>query len=333
MLENGGKMILTLHTFIFIYMHRRCSLTYNIGGKNVSAIGETNIKPLPTSTTSPTTTTTTTTELSSSGPVTSAGGNKKCPLEWKYFSNTDKCYKLNSDKMSWKKALKTCQNSSPNPTSTLVSIPDSETNEFLATLTWDLFWTGGHQNSDDDWVWSDGSQWMWHKWHKQSGQPDNWKGIEHFLESNFGYMPGFWNDAPENKELVSVCQYDSNLVLKVKTSTEKYANCDCSMTVEIKAREGSCKTEVLDNVGDDFALGAVDIYTGDQLGTCEDFKPSVVTSIVISHSQGDGWMGEYINIYVGGRIFHCALGKWMKWNYNAGSVPNMEFQCNEFVID
>ena len=41
-------------------MYLRCSLTYNIGGKNVTAIGATtlkvkNIKPLPTTTTSTTT--------------------------------------------------------------------------------------------------------------------------------------------------------------------------------------------------------------------------------------------------------------------------------------
>ena len=156
--------------------------------------------------------------MSSSGPDPSAGGYNICSFGWKYLSNTNKCYKLNSNKMSWKKALKSCKIASPNPTSTLVSIPDSDTNKFLATLTWDLFWTGGHQNSEDDWVWSDGSLWTgFTKWHQQSGQPDNWKGNEHFLESNFGYMPGFWNDAPENRELTSVCQYEP---LSTSTTTE-----------------------------------------------------------------------------------------------------------------
>ena len=229
--------------------------------------------------------------------------------------------------MSWKKALKSCKIASPNPTSSLVSIPDSDTNKFLATLTQDLFWTGGHQNSEDDWVWSDGSQWTgFTKWN--TSQPNNWKGRQHFIESNFENRPGFWNDAWEYTERTSVCQYDSSLVLESQTSTEKYANCDCSMTVEIKTGEGSCKTGVLDNVGDDFGLGALDIFTGDQLGTCGDFKPSVVTSIVISHSQGDGWMGKYINIYVGGRIFHCALGQWV-WN----KTPLMEFKCVETIND
>ena len=109
--------------------------------------------------------------------------------------------------MPWRKALKSCESASKNPSSTLASIPDKATNVFLGNLTWDLFWTGGHQNSDEDWVWTDGSPWTgFTNWGKD--QPDNWKDNEHFLESNFAYYPGVWNDVHEDIKRVSVCQYD-----------------------------------------------------------------------------------------------------------------------------
>ena len=56
-------------TYTYYYIcNFRCSLTYNIGGKNVTAIGTTklkvkNIKPLPTTTTS------TTTEITTEGMI------------------------------------------------------------------------------------------------------------------------------------------------------------------------------------------------------------------------------------------------------------------------
>ena len=141
------------------------------------------------------------------GPETSTGEDNRCSYGWKYLSNTNKCYKLNSNKLSWKKALEYCKIASPNPTSSLSSIPDSDTNKFLATLTSDMFWTGDHQNSEDDWVWSDGSQWTgFTKWN--ASQPNNWMGKQHFIESNFENKPGFWNDGSEDTERVSVCQYD-----------------------------------------------------------------------------------------------------------------------------
>ena len=125
-------------------------------------------------------------------------------------------------------------------------------------------------------------------------------------------------------------QYDNNLVMELTTSTEAQSDCDCSMTVEIKAQNGNCKTIVLDNVGtyDDFALGAVDVYKGDQLGNCKDFKPVDPLSIVMTHSGGDGWMGTNLNIYVGGRIYKCPMssGQWV-WK----ETPVQEFQCYEKI--
>ena len=229
--------------------------------------------------------------------------------------------------------MTSCQAASKNPSSTLASIPDKVTNDFLGNLTWDLFWTGGYESLHrrTGWIWTDGSPWTgFTNWGKN--QPDNWKFNEHYIESNFAYYPGVWNDVREDIKRVSVCQYD-NLVLELTTSREADSNCDCSMTVEIKAQNGNCTTIVLDTdpVGfyDDFVLGAVDVFKGDQLGSCKDFKPVGPLSIVMTHSFGDGWMGTNLNIYVGGsRIYKCPMpsGQWV-WK----ETPVQEFQCYEDI--
>ena len=72
------------------------------------------------------------------------------------------------------------------------------------------------------------------------------------------------------------------------------------------------------------ANGAIDRYTGDQLESCSDFEADDITSVVITHDRGDGWMGEYLKMYLDDKVFHCTLGKWIEKD-----SPEVEFPCSQ----
>ena len=93
----------------------------------------------------------------------------------------------------------------------LVSIPDQQTNKFLLKLvtsvdpTWT--WTGGHQDSNDEWRWLDGSKVTYFNWAK--GEPNNAGKGEDYLVFNYGGTDGLWSDDPSTKfKRSSLCQYD-----------------------------------------------------------------------------------------------------------------------------
>ena len=113
-------------------------------------------------------------------------------------------------------------------------------------------------------------------------------------------------------------------MLELKTATEQWANSDGDYLYKFKSSDGSCTTNILDNPGDDLALGAIDRYTGDMLGSCSNFDPNDITSVVILHQRGDGWMGEYLKLYLDDRIFKCPLGKWTEKD-----SPEVEFPCHQ----
>ena len=92
----------------------------------------------------------------------------------------------------------------------LVSIPDQQTNKFLLKLvtsvdpTWT--WTGGHQDSNDDWVWLDGSKVTYFNWYL--GEPNDAGSDEDYLIFNYG-LNGLWSDdSPSKFQRHSLCQYD-----------------------------------------------------------------------------------------------------------------------------
>ena len=107
----------------------------------------------------------------------------------------------------WTEALESCRSSSP--TSTLSSVHDSTTNDFLTTLSGGSSWTwlGGYQDDKENWHWVDGSKWTgYNNWRR--GQPDNWKNQEHHLGLNF-HETGKWNDYDNiQNPQGSICQYD-----------------------------------------------------------------------------------------------------------------------------
>ena len=135
-----------------------------------------------------------------------------CPPGWQGF-NGGKCFKYYSIKKTWTEALRNCQQCSSNPTSTLASIPDSATNDFLlssvAPLNSPGLWVGGHQNSAGTWGWSDGTRWSYQKWYP--GEPNNSGGIEDHIElmtvnNKWGYFRGKWNDHRNSFKAPYICQ-------------------------------------------------------------------------------------------------------------------------------
>ena len=104
-------------------------------------------------------------------------------------------------------------------------------------------------------------------------------------------------------------------MLELKTGTEESADSDGLYQYKFKSSDGSCtitaEGDNMDNAGDDLALGAIDRYSGDQLGFCSDFEAHDITSVVITHKGGDGWLGEYLKLYLDDKVFKCPLGKWV----------------------
>ncbi len=130
-----------------------------------------------------------------------------CSTGWTYLEHTGMCYKTDPTKRSWTEALESCKSSSPS--STLSSVHDTTTNDFLTALSGGSSWTwlGGYQDDEEKWHWADGSKWTGYKnW--GPGQPDNYGNREHYLGLNYPKR-GQWNDFPDIKyPQGSICQYD-----------------------------------------------------------------------------------------------------------------------------
>ena len=119
------------------------------------------------------------------------------------------CYKYDSTNRTWTESLYSCNElSTPKIWSTLASVHDNETNEFLTNLTGGSEWTwvGGYLGDDDLWYWVDGSKWTgYNNW--GPGQPDNLWGKDDHLGLNYPGT-GHWNDFGEDYPQGSICQYD-----------------------------------------------------------------------------------------------------------------------------
>ena len=129
-----------------------------------------------------------------------------CFPGWTFLEHTVMCYKDDRTKKTWSDALKSCESSSP--TSTLASVHDKTTNDFLTTLSGGTSWTwiGGYQDDNEAWHWADGSRWTgYNNWGQ--GQPDNARGEEDHLGLNFPGR-GLWNDfSGVSHPQGYICQY------------------------------------------------------------------------------------------------------------------------------
>ena len=135
-----------------------------------------------------------------------------CPSGWRGWDD-GKCLKYYSTPKTWHEALQSCQTCSSNPTSTLVSIPDSATNNFVTSLISGNAWIGGQSNSARRWSWLDGgTRWSYQNW--WTGEPNDHAGIEDFLELYCApgqNHHGRWNDQRGSDRRGYVCQLCKHL--------------------------------------------------------------------------------------------------------------------------
>uniref|UniRef100_A0A3P9NBV9 C-type lectin domain-containing protein n=1 Tax=Poecilia reticulata TaxID=8081 RepID=A0A3P9NBV9_POERE len=116
--------------------------------------------------------------LSSHFPVDICVG---CQEGWTWFEG--RCFHYVATKMSWGDAEKFCLTSGAN-------LASFHTYNFIRQLvlssskTNASSWIGGHDSAEEgNWLWSDGSKFLFHHWGK--GQPNNANGNEDCMEINF----------------------------------------------------------------------------------------------------------------------------------------------------
>jgi len=127
--------------------------------------------------------------------------SKDCPVDYTFFSHTNKCYKYYKRGMTWSKARRFCQCQGGD----LPSVLDQQTSDFLTSLTPGYAWIGGYRISpgSDTWRWTDGSAWGFENW--DAGQPNNLKGVQRYLATIGPDKNGKWDDV-EGKNLYFICQ-------------------------------------------------------------------------------------------------------------------------------
>ena len=129
-----------------------------------------------------------------------------CGYGWKFNPDNKKCYKFDSEELSWKDGQKQCIAKSPNPFGDLATAPDKNTIDFVSSLHNVLgeVFLGGFKTSDSEWHWTDGSQWGFTSW--APGEPNNFGGHENRLTTNNVYA-GSWNDVTSEQIRPFFCQY------------------------------------------------------------------------------------------------------------------------------
>ena len=104
-------------------------------------------------------------------------------------------------------------------------------------------------------------------------------------------------------------------IIESKTGSQPGDRSDGDFSFQFNSPEGSCTIKTLDNLNkNDRESGAVDKFSGDMLGPCETYQPDLISSVKITHWNGDGWRGEYLKISYGIKSFTCNLGQMLESN-------------------
>ena len=167
-----------------------------------------------------------------------------CEEGWTFFPHTKMCYKLVTERSSWKDASEaTCvnyfQNSSKIQQPKLVSISDDITNTFLVNLDSKLWetsnscndtacayaWTGGYGiGKGNGGYWFDGKPWKYTNF--KDGKPSNTStGNNNYYLAMMctcgDWSKGQWNNVPASYRLPSLCQYDPVISTKILPERQK----------------------------------------------------------------------------------------------------------------
>ena len=125
----------------------------------------------------------------------------ECADGWTPFSGTGLCYKYHSEQKPWAEAREICQ-ASATGSGDLASIPDQETNDFLAAAFPARAWIGATDEEEEGvWRWSDGSEFGFTNWFT-----DNPDGSDHVLFNWPTDGSGLWNDQSGVKDRAFICQ-------------------------------------------------------------------------------------------------------------------------------
>lgn len=119
-----------------------------------------------------------------------------------------KWYKVVVESVSWDRARDKCKSMGGR----LVCIKTPQTWEFLRQFAQGSLWIGlTDEKTQGVWVWSDGSPLTFKAW--VSGQPDNFKGAQHWAATNTK-MTG-WDDLPksvakgQHQVVGFICEWDA----------------------------------------------------------------------------------------------------------------------------
>ncbi|XP_041823304.1 lactose-binding lectin l-2-like [Melanotaenia boesemani] len=125
-----------------------------------------------------------------------------CPMFW--YSFNSRCYKYFASRMTWADAEIHCMSQGAN----LVSIHSMDEYHFVQSLIKNFDHAQGHTwiglsdtHKEGTWMWSDGTKVDFTIWSER--QPDNFKGREHCVHTNF-FGPR-WNDIRCSYTYTSVC--------------------------------------------------------------------------------------------------------------------------------
>ena len=122
--------------------------------------------------------------------------------------------------------------------------------------------------------------------------------------------------------------------IAIKTSDEDYADTTHRVGIEICNEysiccnlEPSCD---LDSCQEYFNLDSTDTFIKEELSECQDFGLKSLTSVKVWMYDTNGWLGEYLKIYLDNQgHYNCLITKWLDDNPNYDQELSLE--CTYYV--
>jgi hypothetical protein len=97
--------------------------------------------------------------------------------------------------LSWKDAKQYCENKGFYLATITSQAEDDFIKSWLPNLSKEYYWLGGtDEETEGIWKWITGEEWSYQNW--ASGEPNNVKGVEHYLHIFTRQYNMKWNDIP-----------------------------------------------------------------------------------------------------------------------------------------